>query len=65
MLTNVRQQRSSLLASTILGIIAVFGIFNRITFPAFLVFPGVRLIPHLINKYVPPPDWLPGGWPDR
>ncbi|PKS12921.1 hypothetical protein jhhlp_000262, partial [Lomentospora prolificans] len=43
-------QRSSLLSCTILGIVAVFGIFNRITFPAFLVFPGVRLIPQLLNK---------------
>ncbi|KAI8634630.1 GPI mannosyltransferase 4 [Xylariaceae sp. FL1651] len=43
-------QSSSLLASTVLGIIAVFGVFNRITFPAFLLIPGLRLIPHFINK---------------
>ena len=47
---NMPQQRCSLLACTILGIIAVFGIFNRITFPAFLVFPGFRLIPQLLNR---------------
>lgn len=29
----------------------VFGIFNRITFPAFLLIPGLRLVPHFIKKY--------------
>ncbi|KAI3338897.1 GPI mannosyltransferase 4 [Ustulina deusta] len=43
-------QSSSPLASTILGMVVVFGIFNRITFPAFLLIPGLRLIPHFINK---------------
>ncbi|KAK3938382.1 glycosyltransferase [Diplogelasinospora grovesii] len=38
-------QRSSVLASTVLGIVAVFGVFNRITFPAFLLIPGLRLLP--------------------
>ncbi|KAI0892873.1 glycosyltransferase family 22 protein [Annulohypoxylon nitens] len=41
---------SSLAASTVLGIVAVFGVFNRITFPAFLLIPGLRLIPHFIKK---------------
>lgn len=44
-------QRSSLLASTVLGVVAVFGLFNRITFPAFLLIPGIRLIPHFYNRY--------------
>jgi GPI mannosyltransferase 4 len=44
------QQRSSLLSSVVLGIVAVFGIFNRITFPAFLLIPGLRLIPHFLNR---------------
>ncbi|KAK0646196.1 glycosyltransferase family 22 protein [Cercophora newfieldiana] len=39
-------QRSSFLASTVLGIVAVFGVFNRITFPAFLLIPGLRLLPY-------------------
>ncbi|KAF7544784.1 hypothetical protein G7046_g9716 [Stylonectria norvegica] len=39
------RQRSSVLSATILGIVSVFGIFNRITFPAFLFIPGLRLIP--------------------
>ncbi|PNY24795.1 GPI mannosyltransferase 4 [Tolypocladium capitatum] len=44
------RQQSSLMASTILGIVAVFGLFNRITFPAFLLIPGLRLMPHFLNK---------------
>lgn len=40
----------SLLASAILGIIAVFGLFNRITFPAFLLIPGLGLIPYFWTK---------------
>ncbi|KAH9883891.1 GPI mannosyltransferase 4 [Xylariomycetidae sp. FL2044] len=43
-------QNSSLLASSVLGGVAVFGVFNRITFPAFLLIPGLRLIPHFINR---------------
>ncbi|KAI0103085.1 glycosyltransferase family 22 protein [Hypoxylon sp. NC0597] len=41
---------SSLAASTVLGIVAVFGVFNRITFPAFLLIPGLRLVPHFKNR---------------
>ena len=44
------QQRSSLLASTVLGIVGVFGLFNRITFPAFLLIPGLRLFAHFWEK---------------
>lgn len=43
-------QRSSFLASSILGAVAVFGVFNRITFPAFLLIPGLRLIPYFWNR---------------
>ncbi|KAH6896989.1 Alg9-like mannosyltransferase family-domain-containing protein [Thelonectria olida] len=39
------RQRSCVLSSTILGMVGVFGVFNRITFPAFLFIPGLRLIP--------------------
>lgn len=35
-----------------LGTVAVFGLFNRITFPAFLLIPSLRLIPHFLTKYV-------------
>jgi phosphatidylinositol glycan class Z len=43
-------QRGSPMACTILGIVAVFGIFNRITFPAFLLIPGLRLIPYFLDR---------------
>jgi phosphatidylinositol glycan class Z len=43
-------QRSSILGSAILGIVAVFGMFNRITFPAFLLIPGLRLVPYYLKK---------------
>ncbi|KAM3459441.1 hypothetical protein MY5147_003887 [Beauveria neobassiana] len=38
------KQQSTLLSSFGLGIVAVFGIFNRITFPAFLLIPGFLLV---------------------
>ncbi|CAL3965829.1 hypothetical protein PZA11_002674 [Diplocarpon coronariae] len=44
------KQRSSAFAAAILAFVAVFGIFNRITFPAFLIIPGLRLIPHFIKR---------------
>ncbi|KAN0103241.1 glycosyltransferase family 22 protein [Hyaloscypha variabilis] len=44
------KQRSSAFASAILAFVVVFGIFNRITFPAFLIIPGLRMIPHFVKK---------------
>jgi GPI mannosyltransferase 4 len=44
------KKRSAVLESGGLGCLIVFGIFNRITFPAFLVIPGLQLIPHFIRK---------------
>lgn len=44
--TDRIQQHTPLLAPTFLGIMVVFGFFNRITFPAFLLIPGLRLIPY-------------------
>ncbi|KXX75260.1 GPI mannosyltransferase 4 [Madurella mycetomatis] len=43
-------QRDSVLASTVLGIIAVFGAFNRITFPTFLLIPGLPLLRYYWKK---------------
>ncbi|KAI6785745.1 GPI mannosyltransferase-like protein [Emericellopsis cladophorae] len=40
------QQQSSFMASFVLGVVSIFGLFNRITFPAFLVIPGFRLVAH-------------------
>jgi len=47
---DIAQQRSSAFASAILAFVVVFGIFNRITFPAFLIIPGLRMIPHFTKK---------------
>lgn len=49
-LANLAQQPTSLLSSAVLGIVGVFGLFNRITFPAFLLIPGFRLIAHFWKK---------------
>ena len=45
------QHRSSLVSSAILGIILVFGLFNRITFPTFTVLPLLWLLPHFLKRY--------------
>ncbi|KAI4208208.1 MAG: hypothetical protein LQ348_000271 [Seirophora lacunosa] len=42
--------RSSLLSSAVLGSLVTFGIFNRITFPPFLLPSGVFLLPHFSRK---------------
>ncbi|KAF2263835.1 hypothetical protein CC78DRAFT_533619 [Lojkania enalia] len=44
------KKHSGVLASSILGILVVIGIFNRITFPAYLLFPSLSLIPHFRRK---------------
>lgn len=37
------------LSSAALGFTVIFSIFNRITFPAFLLLPGLTLIPHFLR----------------
>lgn len=44
-------RRLCLTSGLLLGYLVVFGVFNRITFPAFLLIPGMQLIPYLLNKY--------------
>ncbi|KAB8300190.1 hypothetical protein EYC80_000415 [Monilinia laxa] len=44
------KKHSSVLPCGILAFVVVFGIFNRITFPAFLFIPGLRLLPHFKRK---------------
>ncbi|KAM3081073.1 alpha 1,2 mannosyltransferase [Clarireedia jacksonii] len=44
------KKHTSVLPCAILAFVVIFGIFNRITFPAFLFIPGLRLIPHFIRK---------------
>ncbi|KAI9711958.1 MAG: alpha 1,2 mannosyltransferase [Chrysothrix sp. TS-e1954] len=46
-----RKERRTGFASPItLGIVLVFGTFNRITFPAFLLAPGLQLLPILLKR---------------
>lgn len=40
-----------MISSTVLGIVAVFGVFNRITFPAFLLIPGLQLVPYYWKRF--------------
>ena len=42
--------RSNTVSSAILGILVTAGIFNRITFPAFVLVPGCFLLPHFSRK---------------
>ncbi|RMZ78601.1 hypothetical protein DV738_g3753, partial [Chaetothyriales sp. CBS 135597] len=44
------QKRSSIGSSAVLGFLIVFGTFNRVTFPAFIAIPGLRLLPHFRNR---------------
>ncbi|KAL4909479.1 hypothetical protein BDW74DRAFT_174682 [Aspergillus multicolor] len=44
------KRRSSLFSCAVLSFICVAGVFNRITFPAFLVIPGLQLLPHFWRK---------------
>lgn len=43
-------RRSYVTSSLLLGFLLVFGLFNRITFPAFLLIPGMQLLPTLWNR---------------
>ncbi|KAH6918028.1 GPI mannosyltransferase 4 [Coprinopsis sp. MPI-PUGE-AT-0042] len=38
------------LSSAMLGFICIFGTFNRITFPAFLLLPGLKAVPYLLGR---------------
>lgn len=44
------KQHSSFFSGAVLSFIAVVGVFNRITFPAFLLVPGLQLVPHFWQK---------------
>lgn len=50
---NAVPRRLSLTSGLLLGYLVVLGVFNRITFPAFLLIPGMQLLPHLLNRYAP------------
>ncbi|KAK2765950.1 alpha 1,2 mannosyltransferase [Arachnomyces sp. PD_36] len=44
------KQRSSIFSCAILSFVTVVGVFNRITFPAFILIPGLQLVPHFWRK---------------
>ncbi|EFR01319.1 GPI mannosyltransferase 4 [Nannizzia gypsea CBS 118893] len=44
------KHRSSVFTCALLALVAVMGVFNRITFPAFIMIPALQLVPHFINK---------------
>ncbi|KAL4928727.1 glycosylphosphatidylinositol-alpha 1,2 mannosyltransferase smp3 [Aspergillus undulatus] len=44
------KRRSSLFSFAVLSFISVAGVFNRITFPAFLFIPGLQLLPQFWRK---------------
>ncbi|KAJ5216547.1 GPI mannosyltransferase 4 [Penicillium cinerascens] len=44
------KQRSSFFSYAVLSFITVAGVFNRITFPAFLLFPGLQLVPYFLRR---------------
>ncbi|KAE8144756.1 putative alpha 1,2 mannosyltransferase [Aspergillus avenaceus] len=44
------KRRSSVFSCAVLSFISVAGVFNRITFPAFLALPGLLLLPHFRRK---------------
>ncbi|KAL4912523.1 Alg9-like mannosyltransferase family-domain-containing protein [Aspergillus aurantiobrunneus] len=44
------KRRSSLFSCGVLSFICVAGVFNRVTFPAFLAIPGLQLLPHFWRK---------------
>ncbi|KAL2002598.1 hypothetical protein VTN02DRAFT_6408 [Thermoascus thermophilus] len=41
---------SAFFSCAVLAFVAVIGVFNRITFPAFLLIPGLQLLPHFYRK---------------
>lgn len=43
-------RQASLYSAGILGFICAMGLWNRITFPAYVLLPCLSLIPHLLKK---------------
>ena len=60
---RIRENQQSTMASACCGLsfIAVLGIFNRITFPAFIVIPVLQLVPHLLVRRLRIPILLTAG----
>ena len=49
---TVLQRRSSTVSCICLAFVVVYGVFNRITFPAFVVIPGMQLLPLFRHRLV-------------
>ena len=47
---NDLQDRSGVFPCMILAFLMVLGVFNRITFPAYILVPGFQLLPHFFRK---------------
>jgi GPI mannosyltransferase 4 len=47
---DFEQERTGVSASIVFGFLCVLGVFNRITFPAYLLVPGLQLVPHFRRK---------------
>ena len=47
-----QQSQDPLLSPAVLGFLVIFGIFNRVTFPAFTAIPCLLLVPHMLRRSV-------------
>ncbi|KAK0259522.1 alpha 1,2 mannosyltransferase [Friedmanniomyces endolithicus] len=47
---SLDHQHTQIRSCIVLAFLGVLGVFNRITFPAFLLLPGIQLVPHIIKK---------------
>ena len=52
LMRRIRENRESTMASACIGLafMGVLGIFNRITFPAFLIIPSIQMVPQLFVR---------------
>jgi GPI mannosyltransferase 4 len=50
------KERSGIFTCMVLSFLLVLGCFNRTTFPAYLLVPGLQLLPHFRRKYVTLPS---------
>ncbi|KAG2008273.1 GPI mannosyltransferase 4 [Coprinopsis cinerea AmutBmut pab1-1] len=50
LMQHIRRRKSAPISSALLGFVCVFGTFNRITFPAFIVLPGLGMLHKLLTS---------------
>lgn len=46
----LEKENLAVLSCVVLSLVAVIGVFNRITFPAFLLVPGLQLLPYFVQR---------------